>query len=163
MTPHARKTPTRREIVSGIMEIDTQQSIGLRRSLSKYAIIPNTQIVPEPDDDRFHVYARVATLPSRRQRSEQYFTLSQFLAQDFRHDIGRRHAAQGFVGNDCLLPRNPSRAEVIVAAQRPIIAQPATDEDDRRACRRPEALRPRDPSQRLRSPPRHARARLHSA
>jgi len=125
MTPHARKTPTRRKIVSRIMEIDTQQSIGLCRSLSKYAIVPNTQIVPEPDDDRFHVYARVAALPSRRQRSEQYFTLSQFLAQDFRQVIGRLQTEQGLEGKDCLLPRNPPRSELIGGVQPPALARPA--------------------------------------
>jgi hypothetical protein len=40
-----------------------------------------------------------------RQRCEQYFTSSQFLAQALRQDIGRPHARQGLLGNADLFPR----------------------------------------------------------
>jgi hypothetical protein len=42
-----------------------------------------------------------------RQRSLQYKTLSQFLAQLLRHTMARPQTAQGFCGKLCLFPLNP--------------------------------------------------------
>ncbi len=39
-----------------------------------------------------------------RHLSEQYFTSSQFLAQDFRQVMSRPHTVQGLLGRLCLLP-----------------------------------------------------------
>jgi hypothetical protein len=44
---------------------------------------------------------------SARQRSLQYNTLSQFLAQLLRHTMARPQTAQGFCGKLCLFPLNP--------------------------------------------------------
>jgi glutathione peroxidase len=44
---------------------------------------------------------------SARQRSLQYKTLSQFLAQLLRHTMARPQTAQGFCGKLCLFPLNP--------------------------------------------------------
>ncbi len=41
-----------------------------------------------------------------RHASEQYFTLSQFLAHDFRHVIGFSHTQQSLNGKLLLLPLN---------------------------------------------------------
>ena len=41
------------------------------------------------------------------QRSLQYNTLSQFLAQLLRHTMARPHTAHGFCGKLCLFPLNP--------------------------------------------------------
>jgi len=45
------------------------------------------------------VLAGSAILPSRLQRSLQYFTFSQSLSHFFRHVNGRLHALQSLVGN----------------------------------------------------------------
>jgi hypothetical protein len=42
----------------------------------------------------------------RRQASEQYFTVSQFLAQALRQTMGLPQAAQAFAGRKLLLPLN---------------------------------------------------------
>jgi len=42
-----------------------------------------------------------------RQRSLQYSTLSQFLAQLLRQLMGRPQTAQGFCGKSCLFPLKP--------------------------------------------------------
>jgi hypothetical protein len=44
---------------------------------------------------------------SARQRSLQYKTLSQFLAQLLRHTMARPQTAHGFCGKLCLFPLNP--------------------------------------------------------
>jgi hypothetical protein len=44
---------------------------------------------------------------SARQRSLQYSTWSQFLAQLLRHAMARPQTAQGFCGKSCLFPLNP--------------------------------------------------------
>jgi hypothetical protein len=44
---------------------------------------------------------------SARQRSLQYNTLSQFLAQLLRHTMSRPQTAHGFFGKLCLFPLNP--------------------------------------------------------
>ncbi len=46
----------------------------------------------------------------RRQASEQYSTLSQFLAQALRQLMGLAHTAQGLLGKKDLLPLNPVSA-----------------------------------------------------
>jgi hypothetical protein len=43
-----------------------------------------------------------------RHASEQYFTLSQFLAHVFRQTMALPQAWQGFLGRKDLLPRNDS-------------------------------------------------------
>jgi hypothetical protein len=43
-----------------------------------------------------------------RHASEQYFTLSQFLAHAFRQTMARPQAWQGLLGRKDLLPRNDS-------------------------------------------------------
>jgi hypothetical protein len=42
-----------------------------------------------------------------RQRSLQYKTLSQFLAQLLRQVMAKPQTAQGFCGKSCLFPLNP--------------------------------------------------------
>jgi hypothetical protein len=44
---------------------------------------------------------------SARQRSLQYSTMSQFLAQLLRQVIARPQTAQGFCGKSCLFPLKP--------------------------------------------------------
>jgi hypothetical protein len=44
---------------------------------------------------------------SARQRSLQYNTLSQFLAQLLRQVMARPQTAQGFCGKSCLFPLKP--------------------------------------------------------
>jgi hypothetical protein len=46
----------------------------------------------------------------RLQASEQYSTLSQFLAQALRQLMGLAHTAQGLLGKKDLLPLNPVSA-----------------------------------------------------
>jgi hypothetical protein len=46
----------------------------------------------------------------RRQASEQYSTLSQFLAHALRQLMGLAHTAQGLLGKKDLLPLNPVSA-----------------------------------------------------
>jgi 3-phenylpropionate/cinnamic acid dioxygenase small subunit len=122
MPIHAWKTPSRRYIVSRIVDINTDQAIALLDGSRQHTIIVKTQVAAEPDDDCFHSLT-CAILPSRRQRSEQYFTLSQFLAQDFRQVIGRPQTAQDLEGRDCLLPRKPPRSGLIGGAQPPALAR----------------------------------------
>jgi hypothetical protein len=51
---------------------------------------------------------------SARQRSLQYKTWSQFLAQLLRQDMGRPQTKQGFCGKSCLLPLNPGILEGVL-------------------------------------------------
>jgi hypothetical protein len=122
MPIHAWKTPSSRYIVSRVVNINASQAIALLDGPPEHTVVVKTQVVTEPDDDRFHCLT-CAILASRRQRSEQYFTLSQFLAQDFRQVIGRLQTAQGLEGKDCLLPRNPPRSGLIGGVQPPALAR----------------------------------------
>jgi glutathione peroxidase len=51
-----------------------------------------------------------------RQRSLQYSTLSQFLAQLFRQVIGRPQTRQGFWGKSCLFPLKPEGLGMVISS-----------------------------------------------
>ena len=52
---------------------------------------------------------------SERQRSLQYKTWSQFLAQLLRQTMGRPQTKQGFCGRPCLLPLNPVGGGILIS------------------------------------------------
>jgi hypothetical protein len=72
-----------------------------------------------------------AVLETRRQRSEQYLTVSQLRAQALRQVIGRAQTTQVRVGKDCLLPRKPDDFPLMVAGPQPAPARPDARGDDR--------------------------------
>ncbi len=53
----------------------------------------------------------------KRQASEQYFTSSQFFAQDLRHVISLPQTKQTLVGKNDLLPLKPDFLESVMPTQ----------------------------------------------
>ena len=81
------------------MDKDRQEPSGLRAGVFKRRLITQTQIVAKPINGR-HCLFPVAV---RRQRSEQYLTLSQSRSHFLRQVNGRRQVRQFLLGRLCLL------------------------------------------------------------
>ena len=81
------------------MDKDRREPQGLRASVLKRRLIIQPQIATKPID-RIHYFFPVAV---RRQRSEQYLTLSQSRSHFFRQVKGREQLRQFLLGRLCLL------------------------------------------------------------